>query len=267
MCRFELVTSCAAVAFLVAAAACDRRTTDRAEQPPAATAATVPAATEIPVGKELCHSPGLSIRRVAAIAQSHNGLGDPRVIIQNEQRFEARNKEPMSVLVWIYGVYPSRIDLKAPLPDGTFDIVFPSDSRRPNKGLQDAVARAFDEAFHLRLYQEDREADVWVLARGPGDLRGLRPAAPMESSGKYTDARGWVFEATDMERLCDWIEHELEGKPVMNETRLDGSFDFTLPKKVEFDSRAIPPALGELGLELRAARRHIDELVVAPVTP
>jgi len=125
------------------------------------------------------------------------------------------------------------------------------------------------ERFHLKWHRETRELDSYILTAPKPKLR-------QSSAGTGYSLMGSNFEKDQpirilargitMQRLADLLVGQVQ-KRVVNETNLEGPFDFDL----EFASPAATApvegpspftALSELGLSLKPGKRPVNVFVI-----
>jgi len=213
-------------------------------------------ALQVPIGVELCRSPGFSIKRIAV------GESATRMMKYGEKQFTVEAYDLLVVLARTYRVYSARLDLRADLPEGDYDMTIPVDSMSEAAG-QAALSMAMREAFGLKLYLRDQPTDVWLLTWSkPGVPAGLTPAADTAKRHQSTTAKGYEFQASTIDELADFMEDHMDDRPVVNETHLPKKYDFSLPAHVLFDPATLPEEVRNLGLEVLPGRRTTKMLVV-----
>jgi uncharacterized protein (TIGR03435 family) len=131
--------------------------------------------------------------------------------------------------------------------------------------LQDLLA----DRFHLEFHREAREISVYTLVLAKGGHK-LQPAADGESSGMNTEThRGtshFAATASTLDVLAKWIGNRV-GRIVLDQTGLEGAFDFSLtwspnPGPDSADP-ALPTAINEqLGLRLVSGKAPVEVLVI-----
>jgi uncharacterized protein (TIGR03435 family) len=216
--------------------------------------------SDVPIGVELCHSKGFSLTRVP------DKQYPEREIAETDAKLTMLNSSLTSLLVWTYDVYPCRFEMSQNVPDSLYSGTLPSDSDTPDGALQQTVAQAMREAFHLNVSLQPEQADVWILTcPASGKVKGLTLAAPKTPASRATVHTGMAFQGTTVADLCDWMEQQMDDLPVVDETHLEGSFNFILDDKAVFDSKAIPDAVRSLGFNLTRASRSIQKLVIEPI--
>ena len=124
--------------------------------------------------------------------------------------------------------------------------------------LRQAVEAAI--GVRLRIDRESREQDVWVLVR----VGTATPAAPEGTldRGRTMYAKNYnIGENSHLVDIAHWVEVYRPGLRVLDETGLEGKYDWTLKVK-SYELEDLNAALKPLGLALRPARRQVPYLVV-----
>jgi len=157
----------------------------------------------------------------------------------------------------VHGVTDTKYTLHVSAPGGDFDQLAP------------AIQLAIVTATGTKLSHVATMEDAYVLQTTPRAASLLPPATSEQGSMCFYNAKAGklVMMQTPLDDLSQQLE-EILGKPVVNETGLQGNFDanFDLPKG---DMEAAKAALEKnLGLTLVKARRSIDRIVLdAPLAP
>lgn len=212
-----------------------------------------------PMGQEMCTSAGLSV-----IPMEDNGSGSTFGF--HEGQFVAVNRTATELLVWVYSQYPARMQGRDLLPRGLFNVRLPCPSGDVDEALQHELARAFEEAFHLKLSMQDRTVDAWVLSVVPGSPPdGLLPPVTKGGMESGTTENGMEFYHTTMPDFCDWIEKKTRDRPVLDETNIEGTHHIILPAETAYNARRIPQAVRDLGLNFKIEKRPVRELIIEPV--
>lgn len=230
---FLAATLCLSAEYLNAA---DTRT-----KPAAALQAPMP-----PVGRELSSVTGVSIVRVeqqdeAAPIQSQLS----RINVFGLGRFRATSEDLESILLHASPVDADHVFLRAPLPAGLYNVEI-STPRGGNEKmfelLQMSLARSFRVQARVAHYDEPvvalRKTVDWDKRPLPR-VKGVLFDTPVVQSQFFseevaTNAQGHVqikFKG-DMEHLAGGGFDEYFGKPVVNQTGIEGlySFDVCLPQ-------------------------------------
>jgi uncharacterized protein (TIGR03435 family) len=123
------------------------------------------------------------------------------------------------------------------------------------------LRQVLSSALYINAHREKSLVDALVLT-APEDETGLRVSE--SGSYRYSSGEGTLAGShATVDNLADLLESILE-RPVINETRLDGRYDWT----VEFDEEnpeSVVPAIEEkLNLRLTPEEREVEVLVVEP---
>ena len=212
---------------------------------------------EVPVGKELCKSPGFSVVRIA-----DKDMPDESGIELGPSGRKVMAERLLSVLCSAWQVNPGYIDLRVDLPAGRYNMTLPG-TNDPTYNTEAAFAKGFQEAFHLKFHWEQKDIQVLVVGVSPGKPpSAIKRSSPDESQSSLTDGGEQKFSAYSMDDLCEWMEREMQKTPVINESGLAGNYDFALDGEVLFDDTAIPKCVRALGLDVRNDTRRLRVLVV-----
>jgi uncharacterized protein (TIGR03435 family) len=156
------------------------------------------------------------------------------------------------------------------------------DTRHTSDGIQDERLRLMLQAllidrFHLRFHRETKPGKVFLLekngkplllttTRAVADDPDDEGAAPA-SLGSIDFAGKWVLYNTTMPQLAKFASDNMLRAPVLDRTRLTGSFDYWGPP-VEWNAYQadIPGSflhmIGEIGLKLVPSRGPVETLVI-----
>ncbi len=164
-------------------------------------------------------------------------------------------------LAQAYDVPEGRIAISPSFTDSRYDL-FVAVPQHQKSSLKPLLQAALEAGFGLTIRSEKRETDVYVLSTGPGGpSAGLRPTASTGGAGTIVRP-GWIsFANFGVQALCDHLEKGL-GRPVLDETNLEGHYDWELKYDPEKPQSLIPAVRDQLGLELTPARRSIEWYVV-----
>jgi uncharacterized protein (TIGR03435 family) len=185
-------------------------------------------------------------------------------------------------------VSPLRIDLPVSIDASArydFSIVLPKDEDQETR--RSVMRQGVEDYFHLAASRQNQLRDVYVLtasdqrlpvsARDP-DAGGLFRSSSvgfLEIGGlddliadkpHDIDAITSVsMDGSTVDEFCDMLERTLD-RPLINETKLDGRFDFRVPDP-EFAPQELPKRdfverlRNQLGLVIAPAQRSIETVV------
>lgn len=169
-----------------------------------------------------------------------------------------------SFYYWAYETTPGRIIMPDELAGKRYDITletFAPESKTKYSAMQELLARESG----LVARWETREVDVYVLSVLESKPHGLRAPEPLpngwRSFMRLDSTRGSKCLNSHLMCLVIHLEENLD-RPVVDETRLDGEYDWEIAwlSGASFDE--INHALQGVGLELTPARRRVDMLVL-----
>lgn len=162
---------------------------------------------------------------------------------------------PEHILPVAFDALPGQFLIEAELPNQKYDVVVNT------AGRQDLLARMMQEAVSAALgieaVWENRMVDAYVLRRS-AETR-LEPLPSIE--GSYSRWSGGELEATSVEGLARMVASLLD-QPVLDDTRLHGSYRIKLKFDPEDESSIAHAIKSALGLELAQARRQVRMLIV-----
>jgi uncharacterized protein (TIGR03435 family) len=177
-----------------------------------------------------------------------------------ENSFSGQSMPLSMILSRAYDVPEDRVELDPSLASAVYnvDISVPRDH---SEAFPELFRRSLIAAFGLDVKRLTRTVDVYVLAGDrPGpELLKAPENGPHGSSWRPGSITG-VAESLDW--LAGTLEDELD-RPVLNETRLRGRWNFQLEWQSEHKD-GLAEGLRPLGLELLPDRRPVELLVVAP---
>lgn len=184
-----------------------------------------------------------------------------------------------SVLAELLDVSPVRIDLPPSIDTKAhydFAIVLPKPEDRAT--MRSLMRQGVEDYFHLIAIRDNRLRDVYVLtasgpklsASGPPKADGMSIGFSMgfvqaagrdeklEDTHPLEAATGVSVENQTMSEFCRALEENLD-RPVLNETRIEGRFDFRV---TESQNGGFVDRLREqLGLVIMPAPRNVETIV------
>lgn len=191
------------------------------------------------------------------------------------------------LLAEMLDVNPIRIELPASVDAKAryeFSIVLPKDEDKEFKSK--VMLQGVEDYFHLAALRESRLRDVYVLTASdpklPASARDPLEGGAFDSSVGYIDIaslndfaeeKPHAIEAiTDVsmggatvDEFCKMLEGSLD-RPLVNETKLDGRFDFGVPDR-ELSRQELPKfdfverLRNQLGLVIARAQRNVETVV------
>jgi uncharacterized protein (TIGR03435 family) len=179
------------------------------------------------------------------------------------RRWETWGVGLQRLLADAYGIPESRIDGPSWLSSERYDVFIAAPGLDEGRRLP-LLRRTLEETFQLKVRRESRESDVYVLHASPGIEPKLRLARSGTSSrwGKTGDITGVSLPVASIIGIAG----QAIGKTVIDETGLEGHFDFELKWDVTNPQSLVQAVRSQLGLELTPSRRPLGYLIVDSAT-
>lgn len=204
-------------------------------------------------------APLLDVRIRPAAPASVSGYS-PGAEIMDQGSFQIFGGTLRSLLAYADGMRSDRIQGPAWIDQDRFDLAVTVPYGRDAIRKQ-VMAEALTETFGLSVRHEEQPAEVYVLRAAPGGATGLKPSRPI-SSGFTPDPGRVTGVGTSIPQLIGKLRGELHGVQVVDETGLQGSYNFDLAWQAG-DVASLESALHrQLGLRLTKESRPEDFLVV-----
>jgi uncharacterized protein (TIGR03435 family) len=168
---------------------------------------------------------------------------------------------PKVCIAWAFGVPESRVLLETALPDEKYDIR--AEGTPQDKNTLPALQLALSSVLGVTVTREEREVEIYVLARIPGQSHKLQKPGP-ESAGAGWNQDSVSGTNSPLSVLLSFLDQST-GMPVIDETELKDNYTFDL-KAAKKDYESLRGAVrGQLGLDLRKERRKLLVIVVRKV--
>jgi uncharacterized protein (TIGR03435 family) len=191
------------------------------------------------------------------------------------------------LLAEMLDINPIRIELPASVDTKArydFSIVLPKDEDKETKSR--VMLQGVEDYFHLGAVRESRLRDVYVLTASdpklPASARDPLEGGAFSSSVGYIDVAslddlveekphaieaitGVSMGGFTVDEFCAMLERSLD-RPLVNETKLDGRFDFRVPY-IKSAPRELPKfdfverLRSQLGLVIASAQRNVETVV------
>jgi uncharacterized protein (TIGR03435 family) len=203
---------------------------------------------------------------------------------QNFRGYDLRD-----IISEVYSITPIRIELPASLDDSRqydFSLVLPENESREEMYLR--FQQAIQDYFYLSAARTTRLMDVYVVT-APDDRKppavsqlpegggfggfSIEVALPARTDDGSTLERLpkkvslsalWNMSGEgSLEAFCDALERFLD-RPVVNETNLQGQFEFRVAENPGANGDFLVRLRNELGLAIEPARRNLQLLVFNP---
>jgi uncharacterized protein (TIGR03435 family) len=190
-------------------------------------------------------------------------------------RFEAKCTTVKFLLEWAYDLQPTQHSRG---PEWTeterFAIIAKADSNAAEKEMKLMARALLVERFALKFHYEKKELPVYTMSLGKSAPK-LFPPKEGEVHGIQMSRQGntahVVLTRFTLGQLSDIYSRQLE-RPMLNQTGLDGEFDFTLDltpdetRPSTIDATILITALREqLNLALKAETLPVDYLVIESI--
>jgi len=166
-------------------------------------------------------------------------------------------------------VYVANLDLLDDDDDETLYTVIVRTTDTSSVSIYELLRIAMKSTFGITAEFEPREADVFVLELPEDGEHRLTPAEDEVRSSSWSQD-GYEGIGQSIASLLTFLQSSLR-KPVIDETGLEGRFDYRLPISFEIHSmdepertEAVIEKVREyLGLDVRRERREVDMLVIS----
>jgi uncharacterized protein (TIGR03435 family) len=187
--------------------------------------------------------------------------------------FLATNAPLRALIRFAYGVQDSQISGGPDWMDSErYDVV--TKYTKPMTGLSDyqevklLVQALLADRFKLVVHHEIKELPAYVLVVGPNGSKlnevQVRPDSNQQFSSRVINHQ-LINRQTDMSALVSALSYRT-GRPVIDETKLKGEYDFTLdwplPQSPDAQAALVAALRDQLGLELREQPALVDTIVV-----
>jgi uncharacterized protein (TIGR03435 family) len=199
-----------------------------------------------------------------------------------------RGYDLRAIISEVYSTTPIRIELPASLEDGRrYDFALVLPQRENRERMYGRFRQAVENYFHISAARQSRMMDVYVVT-APGDRKP--PASEEQSEGGAIE--GWSIEVAlpartgdgsglqrpkkvsvsalsnisgegSLEAFCKMLERFLD-RPVVNETNLQGQFEFRVAANPTENGDFLSRLRNELGLAIEPAKRNVELLVFSP---
>ena len=193
-------------------------------------------------------------------------------------RFRATATTVKFLLEWAYGIQPSQ-HAGGPswMDSDRYDIVAKADGEASDEQMKLMARTLLADRFQLKLRHESRTISVYDISAGKtppklspakeGETQAVR-FAPRMGADQRISAHHIIATRFSLSQLSDTFARQL-GRPVVNQTGLDGEYDFELELTPD-ESHPSPtdPAFllsalrDQLGLTLRSEKMAMDILVI-----
>jgi uncharacterized protein (TIGR03435 family) len=193
-------------------------------------------------------------------------------------RFRASATTVKFLLEWAYGIQPSQhTGGPAWLETDRYDIVAKAEGEAGDEQMKLMVERLLADRFRLKIHRESRNISAYVISIGKSALKLSPPKdgethsvrfAPRMGTDQKISSYHIIVTRFSLSQLSDTFARQL-GRPVVNQTGLDGEYDFELELTPD-ESRPSPtdPAFllsalrDQIGLTVKSEKIPMDILVI-----
>jgi uncharacterized protein (TIGR03435 family) len=190
---------------------------------------------------------------------------------EDADRISYRGVTLKTMLLKAYGLEPFQISGPAWMDDEHYDVNATIPEGVPKEQVPLMLQNLLAERFGIAAHSEMKDEPVYALRVGKGGPK-LKPSADnqRESMGigrnAETGQEGLTYRAMTMARFAEILSRDL-GRSVMDQTALDGKFDFSMQAESTEGSFAPLPsslfaAVREIGLQLEPETAPIKHLIV-----
>lgn len=185
------------------------------------------------------------------------------------------HKIPLSAaLRRAYHIQPQQIMGPSWMNTDTFDFEARYPPGTPDARIAAMVQNLLSERFHLKVHHEQRESPAYTLVLAKSGLKMRRAPDERLSFLPSSDSHGQHLRGQVTLAMLAQILTDTVGRPVFDETRLDGvyaiDFNFSFDSSARADAPSDYPVVftaleEQLGLRLVPAKRMLDALIVDQV--
>lgn len=177
----------------------------------------------------------------------------------------------ITCIKWAYGLQRAQIVDPEGMDQQHFDITAKAPQETTEQRAKVMLQELLADRFALKFHRSTRETNAYVVTVSPSGLKKLKPSAQAGDAWHQNSAMGMVARNWTMRDLVTYISDPL-GAPMVDETHLSGTYDFSIDFHPYVDQaaeiHADPQAVlkrtleGELGLRLVRRRAVIDTFVI-----
>ena len=245
------------------------------------TAWTIPEPPPPPAAMAATADPGIEVATIKFSPPDVRGRG----IGWRGATLNVTNYNLLNAITFAYDVHEQQI-VGAPAWKSTdrFEIVIKPDTPgQPNaRQIRRLIQKVLTERFQLAFHTEKRELSVYTITQPANTAHKMTAAGPGSNLPTLRYPRAGLLPARNatMTELAQSLQTAVMDRPVINQTKIEGRFDFTLdwmPDETQFATFGTPnvtetgkPNIYEafreqLGLRLEATRAPADILVIDKV--
>lgn len=251
-------------------------------RPTPQTAWVIPEPTPPPTPMDSTADPGIEVASVKPMATEVRGRG----IGVRGDTVTVTNYNLLNAITFAYDLHEQQIS-GGPAWKSTdrFEMVFKPDTPgQPNpRQLRRLIQKLLSERFQLKFHNEERELSVYAISQPPNTTHKMTAATPGPNLPTLRYPRAGLLPARNatMTELAQSLQTAVMDRPVINLTKIEGRFDFTLDWMADetqfatFGSASQLPETGkpniyeafreQLGLKLEATRAPATIMVIESV--
>jgi len=245
------------------------------------TAWTIPEATPPPRPMDPAADPGIEVSTVKLSPPDTRGRG----IGFRGATLNITNYNLLNAITFAYDVHEQQVS-GGPAWKSTdrFEIVIKPDTPgQPNpRQVRRLIQKVLTERFQLAFHTDQRDVSVYAITQPANTTLKMTPATPGPNLPTLRYPRAGLLPARNatLTELAQSLQTAVMDRPVINLTKIEGRFDFTLdwmPDQTQFATfgRVNVPENGkpniyeafreQLGLRLEATRAPADIMVIDKV--
>lgn len=204
----------------------------------------------------------VSIRPAGSVAVTGYS---PGAIVSRGGRFQGFGLTVRRLLAMAYGLPEERVVAPSWCEESRYDLILASPLlKRDNPPERRRLIRqVLTETFRVEVKREARPTRVYVLQKAPEKMPGMESSeySSRVLSGKRGHIKVTGGELRDLARL---LKRELD-RPVLDETSLEGRYDFELLWDTRNPISVLDFVRDKLGLELQPQVREMEHLIVRSI--
>jgi uncharacterized protein (TIGR03435 family) len=246
------------------------------------TAWAIPEPPPVPKPMDPAADPGIEVATVKPSPVETRGRG----IGFQGQQLRVNNYTVHNAIAFAYGLHERQISGgPAWLSADRFEIVVKSDTPgQPNpQQIRRLIQKVLTERFQLQFHREKQELSVYTITAPANTKHKLTESAAGGNLPTLRFPRPGLLPARNatMAGLAQALQGAVLDRPVVDLTKIEGKFDFTLdwtPDEFQFGSFGAPPQVPDagkpnifqafqeqLGLKLEATKAPADVFVIDKV--
>jgi len=184
-------------------------------------------------------------------------------IWSNEGEYSAKGISLLEIICEAYAVQSTRTVLDFSTTDDVYNVYLKMPKGQENllwQTLRQDLKKKLEVNFGITVREETREEEAFLLTVAGDRKSNLREPASNKSSSISGDEKK-VFRNVSLNMLASELESLLH-QPVLNETNLNGQYDFEFRCPQKSPEAILTAVREQLGLELVSSKRPIKMLIV-----